>query len=256
VGTVLLTGHRGKIGVATKKALTAAGFTVVGFDVADGDDVRDVDGLVGRGRGAPAVVHLAAIPNDDGPAKDVLDTNVFGTWAVLAAADRLGVERVVVASSIHATGLFEDGRRPDYLPLDEQHPSYARSAYSTSKLMVESTCESFTRATGIATVCLRPPLVLGPRERARMENELASSPLDWRWRSWCDTRDVADAVVRSLHAPLDGHHVLFVASAGVLGDLSAAAIAGELGVEWRGGTSLIDTRAAQRLLQWAPANSS
>jgi UDP-glucose 4-epimerase len=252
VGTVLLTGHRGKIGVATETALTAAGFAVVGFDLVDGDDIRDVDGLVGRGRGASAVVHLAAMPNDDGPAKDVLDTNVFGTWAVLAAADRLGVERVVVASSIHATGLFEDGRLPDYLPLDEQHPSYARSAYSTSKLMVESTSESFTRATGIATVCLRPPLVLEPRERAGMEDEVASRPLDWRWRSWCDIRDVADAVVRSLRAPFDGHHVLFVASTNVLGDLSAAVIARDLGVERRGGATLIDTRAAQRLLQWAP----
>jgi nucleoside-diphosphate-sugar epimerase len=252
VGAVLLTGHRGKIGVATEAALTVGGFTVSGFDLADGDDVRDVDRLVGRGRGASAIVHLAAMPNDDGPAKEVLDTNVFGTWAVLAAAERLGVQRVVVASSIHATGLFEDGRLPDYLPLDEQHPSYARSAYSTSKLMVESACESFTQATGIATVCLRPPLVLEPRERAGMEEELASSPLDWRWRSWCDIRDVADAAVRSLRAPLDGHHVVFVASGGVLGNLSAAAIAGELGVEWRGGTSLIDTRAAQRLLQWAP----
>lgn len=245
MSSVLLTGHRGKIGAAAETALSAAGHPVIGFDIADGDDVRDLEPLVARGQGASTIVHLAAIPNDDAPAQQVLDTNVFGTWAVLAAAQRLEVERVVVASSIHATGLFEDGRLPDYLPLDEQHPSYARSAYSTSKLFAEAACASFTRATGVPTICLRPPLVLEPGEAPPRE-------LDWRWRSWCDVRDVADAVVRSLHAPLDGHHVVFVASERVLGDVSAADVAAELGVEWRGGTSLIDTRAARRLLQWEP----
>lgn len=256
---VLVTGHTGKIGAPAAGALEAAGFTVVGFDAADGDDVRDTAALDERLRGCRYVTHLAAIPNDeDGAAHEIIDTNVFGTWAVLHAAGRAGVERVVSFSSIQATGLYEDDAPPpDYLPLDEGHRSYARSAYSVSKLLGEDMCRGFTNATRIASVCIRPPFVVAPEEIHDLRRDFAGQDApDWRQRAWCDVRDVAAAVVAALQAPLDGHDVVFVSADDVAGDTPTAELAQAAGAPWRGATdtfaALVDAGRARQRLGWHP----
>ncbi len=68
-----------------------------------------------------AVVHLAAIPSPAHvPPDQVFRTNMTSTHAVFEAAARLGLRRVVWASSETTLGLpFE--RPPDYAPVDEAH---------------------------------------------------------------------------------------------------------------------------------------
>lgn len=256
---VLVTGHTGKIGAPTAAAIAAAGYETVGFDAAFGDDVREVGVLAERIEGCRLVVHLAAIPNDeDGAPHEIIDTNVFGTWAVLSAAERAGVERVVAFSSIQATGLYEDGARPpDYLPLDESHTSYARSAYSVSKLLCEDMCRAFTTATGIPTVCLRPPLVVAPDEFGYWREQHARTPEpDWRLHAWCDVRDAASAAVAALQAPVAGHLVAFVAADDVAGELPSKEVARAAGAPWRGDddpwAGLVDAGRAKSALGWRP----
>lgn len=67
--------------------------------------------------GIEAVVHLAAIPSPAHATPDqVFRTNITSTHAVFAAAQRLGLRRVVWASSETTLGLpFQ--RRPDYAPV-------------------------------------------------------------------------------------------------------------------------------------------
>ena len=119
---VLVTGSDGKIGSVVARTLLAAGFEVVPFDAALGDDVRDADALRAKGRGCDAVAHLAAIAGDSEAPEDVMHTNVLGTWNVLVAARETGMRRVVSFSSVNALGVFLGHRPPDYLPIDSHHP--------------------------------------------------------------------------------------------------------------------------------------
>jgi UDP-glucose 4-epimerase len=254
---VLLTGHQGKIGRAVAPALAAAGYEAVGYDAVWGQDLRDGDALSEAARGCRYVVHLAAIPRDGlRPPEDIMAANVYGTFNVLAAAEVCGAERVVFASSIHALGVLSRG--PDYLPLDDDHPTYPRTAYAVSKRLGEEMCRAFTIAHGVPTVCLRPGWVLTPEERDQMGG-LRDQRGPWGHRVWIDVRDVASAAVHALECPDPGHVCLLLAADDAAGDRPSRAIAEELGVPWReaGGNlrpfqSLVDTRRAREVLGWEP----
>jgi UDP-glucose 4-epimerase len=130
--TVLVTGHRGRIGAVVARLLEDEAFAVRGFDAADGDDVRDAAALRRAAEGAEAIVHLAGLPDDRGgdPA-DVMAVNLGGTWNVLPGARAAGVERVVYFSSGKALGMLE--REPAYLPIDDDHPGLPSRPYGLAK---------------------------------------------------------------------------------------------------------------------------
>jgi UDP-glucose 4-epimerase len=258
VTRVLLTGDEGKIGRRAAQALEEAGYEVVGYDVASARDVRNGPALREAARGCRYVVHLAAIPRDAlGTPKEIMDVNVYGTWNVLAAAEACEAERVVVASSIQALGVSPT-QAPDYLPLDDDHPSYARSAYAVSKRLVEEMCRAFTAARGIPTVCVRPVWVIAPEELEDVRRVLRDMD-SWGYRMWVDVRDVASALVCALECPDPGHVAVLLAADDVAGDRPSRVASAELGVPWRGGPldgdpfrSLVDSRKAREILGWAP----
>ena len=158
---LLLTGNRGRVGPGLEAGLVAHGHDVVGFDRADGGDVLDPAALRAAARGCAAAVHLAAISSDRRAAPDeVVRTNVVGTWNLLCAAEAEAMERVVVMSSVNALGIFLGQGRPERLPIDDDHPARPRGAYGTSKLLCEQLCRSWSAASGIPSVCLRPPAML------------------------------------------------------------------------------------------------
>ncbi|KQC37751.1 NAD(P)-dependent oxidoreductase [Frankia sp. ACN1ag] len=278
---VLVTGDRGLVGRAVTAALTLAGHQTVGFDLVNGHDVRDGADLERMSAGCGAIVHLAALdePVDDpglaefGPATTgtdtrVFETNVVGTSNVLRAAERHGLPRVVVMSSVDVLGCFAGRGRPSYLPLDDRHPTRPAGAYGISKWLAEQMCEAATAATGVYTVCLRPPGVFteqtyaGIRRARRDDPAFEWSPI-WEYGAFLDVRDLASAVERALTAPLAGHHRLLLCAA----DISSAhddarTLVTRLlpDVAWRGGAeylqdpfrALIDTSGARTLLGWAP----
>ena len=64
------------------------------------DTIRDPKLVAEAVKGCDAVIHLAAIHNPNlATAPLVYQTNVIGTWNVHQAAHRLGIKRVVSASS-------------------------------------------------------------------------------------------------------------------------------------------------------------
>ena len=265
---VLVTGNAGKIGRFVEARLLEAGCQVVGFDRADGGDVRDLAAVRRASRGCDAAVHLAAIPGDDiVPSEELMSINLLGTWNVLSAARGAGMQRVVLFSSVNALGVFLGHRAPDYLPLDDAHPSYARSPYGLSKRLTEEMCRGFTTDTGIATICLRPPGVLAPEDYPRMReclagDEEAEPSRSWEYGAFLDVRDAAEAARCALVCPDPGHVTLLLCAE----DIAAAAPSAELvkrllpGVEWRGGSeyerepyrALVRIDRAKAVLGWRP----
>lgn len=193
---ILVTGGAGFIGSHSVAALLAAGHTVVVLDnlstgAADNlppaadlrvADLADAAALAGAVAGCDAVLHLAALVSVPQSLQEPLATfavNTTGTAAVLEAARRAGVGRVVLASTCAVYGELP-GVKDEEAPLRPQVP------YSASKLMAEELAACYTRAYGLHTVSLRYFNVYGPRQRA-------DSPYSGVLARWCAAVRVGEA---------------------------------------------------------------
>ena len=130
---IAVTGGSGKLGRTVVRALAESGHDVInldqrgergpGFvqvDLTDFGQVIDaLSGVNDRHDGIDALVHLAAIPAP-GIASDVatFHNNMLGSFNVFWAAQRLGITRIVYASSETVLGLPFDVP-PPYIPVDE-----------------------------------------------------------------------------------------------------------------------------------------
>ncbi|HTZ92525.1 MAG TPA: NAD(P)-dependent oxidoreductase [Streptosporangiaceae bacterium] len=208
---ILVTGHRGNVGVVVAGHLADLGHEITGFDIADGQDVLDAGSLRRAAGGCAAVVHLAALAHDSaGTPEQIMAVNVLGTWHALLAAQAAGATRVVHFSSAQVFGTAEGERVPDYLPIDDEHPRRASRPYGLSKVLSEDLCAGFSDRSGIATICLRPVHVWQPDFYQRTELRWDADPASewtphWEFGAFVDARDVATAVACALTARLAGH---------------------------------------------------
>ena len=265
---ILVTGHRGHVGAPVAHHLAQAGFDVVGFDQADGQDVLDLGQVQRAAAGCAAVVHLAALAHDTaGRPEQIMAVNVLGTWHTLLAAEAAGVARVIHFSSAQVFGTAEGERRPDYFPVDDAHPRRATRAYGLSKCLAEDLCAGFTARTGIPSVSLRPAWVWDPGQYARIEAQWRADPSSewtpfWEYGGFVDVRDVATAVSLALGVPLAGHHRLVLCAADIAASRPSLELAARLAPDvpvtdpgryradpWR---ALVDCSAAAAVLGWRP----
>ncbi len=188
---ILFTGGSGKAGRHVVSYLLDRGHRVVNFDRVPLDDPR-VDNLTGditapgqvfgaltqiagfddldAGQGVPAfdaVVHFAAVPRIlITPDQECYRVNVMGTYNVIEAAVKLGIRKIVFASSETTYGVcFADGEKmPDYVPVDEDHPTVPHDSYAMSKVANEVTGRSFQARSGFDIYALRINNVIEPHE--------------------------------------------------------------------------------------------
>jgi nucleoside-diphosphate-sugar epimerase len=163
--------------------------------------------------GFEAVVHLAAIPSPAHATPDqVFRTNITSTHAVFAAAARLGVQRVVWASSETTLGLpFE--RPPDYAPVDEAH-IYPETSYALSKVLGEEMARQFSRWSGIPIIGLRFSNIMVRDDYDRFASYWDDPHLR-KWNLWgyVDESHVAQSVRLALEADVDGADSFIIAAA-------------------------------------------
>ena len=127
-------------------------------DVADPHLVRrlaeDVD----------TVFHLAAligIPYSYVAPAHYVHTNVNGAIAVLEAARRERVRRVVHTSTSETYGTAQ------FQPMDESHPLVAQSPYAATKIAADQLAGSYHRSFDVPVTVLRPFNTFGPRQSLR-----------------------------------------------------------------------------------------
>jgi nucleoside-diphosphate-sugar epimerase len=277
---IVVTGGLGKLGQHVVRALTDGSggrevHQVTVFDALKGPeegpvrylpgDIRDLGQVLEALVGADAVVHLAAI-RKHGIATDdaIIRTNVLGTWNVHQAAWRLGIQRVVSASSESVTGWDYRERPflPEYLPLDEDHSVSPQDAYGLTKEMGEAIARSFSNKYGVVTVALRPPWVVSPEQLEELQREGGRTPDRFALYNYIDVRDVAEAFRLAVERPLSGHTCLFTCAddssvAEPLCDLLPRLLPelGNMARNLTGTRPSVSNARAKELLGWRPTRS-
>ena len=172
------------------------------------------------GTGVPkydAIVHLAAIPRIMlYPDNKTYENNVLSTYNILDAAAKFGIPKVIFASSETTYGVcFHDGHHdPQYIPVDEEHPTVPQDSYAMSKVVNEVTTRSFQARTGSDIYGLRINNVIEPHEYAEMFPSFKEKP-DLRRRNifaYIDTRDLAKMIELCLKKDGLGYEVFNVSN--------------------------------------------
>ena len=119
---VLVTGGSGYIGAITGKALVAAGFEPVNFDLKQGSDIRDKQQVLAalKDNQIEAVMHFAAfISMGESMANPYkyFDNNVFGSLQLLQAMVEAKVNKIIFSSSAGVYG------NPVNIPIKETDPT-------------------------------------------------------------------------------------------------------------------------------------
>lgn len=271
--TVVVTGSSGKAGRSAVTDLLAHGYEVRAVDLeAPRDplpvptlraDLRDFGQAFEALLGADRVVHLANIPAPDLlPDAPTFHANTAMNYNVFRAAEVLGMERVVWASSETTLGLPFDVP-PRYAPVDEDHYPYPESSYALSKVVSETMAEQFARRSGAASVALRFSNILFPDDYRAFPQQAWRDPRARRWNLWgyVDARDVAQACRRALEASVAGAQSVIVAAADTVMPRPSAELLAEvypdtpLTREIGTHETLLAIDKARRLLGYEPQHS-
>lgn len=131
-------------------------------------DIRDQAGMERALRGCSTVIHLAAAHRDDIRPKHIYDeVNVEGTRSLCAAADAVGVKKIVFTSSVACYGFArpESDESTELLPFND----YGRTKAAAELVLREwQILDPRSRS----LVILRPTVVFGERNRGNVYNLL------------------------------------------------------------------------------------
>jgi dihydroflavonol-4-reductase len=177
---VLVTGVSGFVGSAVARALLDRGLAVTALvrasspranldglplEVAVGD-MTDQASVEAAARGARWLFHVAADyrmwARD---AEEIVRANREGTEAVMRAALKAGVEKVVYTSSVATLGVAPGADKN--APADETcplTPETAIGAYKRSKVIAERLVERMVADEGLPAVIVNPSTPIGPRD--------------------------------------------------------------------------------------------
>ncbi len=233
---VLVTGGTGFVGGHVAERLSADGHGVTilsrtgslpdgmpgGVRVRVGD-LADSESLRAACASQDAVVHAAGLVGAGGTWADYRRVNVTGTRLLIRAAVASGVPRLIHVSSlvVHAAPRRGEVVR-EASPLLRHVAGW--SHYARSKLLAERIVQRAAVAGRIATVVIRPGLVLGPRDRwttpwllRRLSQPVQLIVGDGRNAIPCVTiEDLADAIARAVAQRPTGSDVFDIAADSVM----------------------------------------
>lgn len=244
---IVFTGGSGKAGRHAIKHLVDKGYSVLNVDLKP-LDMPGVNTLItdltnngqvfnaltthfgfegfeaGHPPSAPdAVVHFAAIPRVlIEPDNATFAANVLSTYNVLEAAMKLGVRKVIIASSETTYGVcFAEGDKNYHaFPLEEDYDSDPMDSYGLSKVVNEKTARAFAMRYGADVYALRIGNVIEPQDYAKFPAYL-DNPMSRKRNAWSyiDARDLGEIVHLCLQKDGLGYQVFNAVNDTITADL-------------------------------------
>ncbi|WP_212524391.1 NAD(P)-dependent oxidoreductase [Actibacterium sp. MT2.3-13A] len=247
---IMFTGGSGKAGRHVVKYLVDQGYQVLNLDTKPLDnpavrtlitDITDsgqvfnaLSSYMGlhefdpslRPQPVDAVVHFAAIPRIMlTPDNEVFRINAMGTYNVIEAAAKLGIKKVIIASSETTYGLVfaNEPRDPVHFPLEEDYPVDPMDSYALSKVVNEKTAQAFALRTGMDIYALRIGNVIEPHEYELFPKWFADPGFRKRitW-SYIDARDLGQITKLAIEKDGLGFEVFNAANDETSSDLPTA----------------------------------
>jgi len=146
-----------------------------------------------------AVVHLAAVSTLLlKPDNETYRVNVMSTYNVLEAASKLGIKKVIIASSETTYGVFffEGHREFDQFPLEEDYDVNPSDSYALSKICNEKTARGFALRFKSDIYALRIGNIIVPQDYEQNFPHFLKDP-STRYRnvwSYIDARDLGQII--------------------------------------------------------------
>jgi nucleoside-diphosphate-sugar epimerase len=148
-------------------------------------DIEDLDALTAAMKGMAAVVHLAGQREPSADWSALRGPNIEGVYNLFEAARRNSVEKVVFASSNHATGYLD---KQHQWPIAETEPPRPDSLYGVTKAFGEVMGRYASDYYGMSVIFLRIGWVLD-----RPHNETAL-------RMWLSNGDLGRLAIGALES--------------------------------------------------------
>ncbi|KAJ4365377.1 hypothetical protein N0V95_000524 [Ascochyta clinopodiicola] len=233
---VIFTGGSGRVGRRVVRELVKAGHAVLNLDLVSLDDA-DVHtmrcDLADSGQvfsclntymrlGEPfpacppqipdAVIHFAALSTpmivSDG---ETFRMNVMGTHNVIEAACKLGVKKLIIASSVTTYGVsFGQGHCefPSF-PIVEDLDVNPTDPYALSKVVGERIARSYAARFGIDIYCLRIGRVVEPDDYENVFESYIHESEKWYAHGWSyvDARDLGQMCLKALEVSGLGYQI-------------------------------------------------
>jgi UDP-glucose 4-epimerase len=132
-------------------------------DITSSESIQEALG----GYSFDSIFHVASLPGDTGDAVQMVTVNLLGLTNMLVYARDTEVQRFVLSSSISAYEWYPATKfcPPDYMPVDEDHPTRPRDMYSSTKLGQEFLALTFYHQYDLPVTVLRLTAVVGPGGR-------------------------------------------------------------------------------------------
>lgn len=286
--TVAVTGGDGRLGRSVLRRLNGEDLRTVNLsrgkregeyaDIYLTTDLLDAGEVYGSlAKADPdAVVHLGMLPTPEmTPGHRTYESNVMSSYHVLEAAGALGIDTVVLASSLSAMG---GGFEPepvtvDYLPVDEAHRLTPSNPYGLGKQTLEVIADGIARRSAD-----RPKTITSIRFPWVVDDDMARETFVEADRTLSGLResgefhtqrntlftyvhvsDAVDLVGRAVEADFDGHERVWVSAPDTSAETPTREVAATVfpDVEVHGlgegdYASLIDISKAEKLFGWEP----
>ncbi len=246
---ILITGHRGFVGRETTRVLEDNGHEVVGFDLMNGEDIRDIKQFeeVVKMEKPDRILHLAAtarFAEADKDPKSAYETNSYGTKNVAEIAGKYHIPLVYSSTG----SVYMPVERP--MPMTEDFPGRGNSVYGTSKYLGEL----YVKALAAPWIILRYGHLYGKDKRYHgliggflakiMVNQPPVLFGGGQTNDFAYVKDIAVANMKALTSPWDNWNTEYNIGTGE--ELSALE-AGKIICEYMGYKGEIDVRKGREV---------
>ena len=159
---VAVSGSSGFVGSHVCRLLESKGIEVVKIDITQGDDLCD-SAIIEKVDYIDAFIHLANLVYVPDSYKDPLRyyrVNYLSTLNALEICRKYNARMIYASSYIYG--------KPQYLPIDENHPVSPFNPYAQTKVICEKLCEGYHRDFGVRISVLRPFNIYGAGQKGKL----------------------------------------------------------------------------------------